>query len=112
MAHGFPEGLLFAIAENPAASEAFRAMGSDHKYTARILFLLRTGLELQSFEEKKKRPLPLKRKGPLILYAYAAYRLSTTFCAHSTAALTSASVGMPFLKRELFTRTVCTSGTM
>ena len=24
MAHGFPESLLFAIAENPAASEAFR----------------------------------------------------------------------------------------
>lgn len=31
MAHGFPEGLLFAIAENPAASEAFRAMGSDQR---------------------------------------------------------------------------------
>ena len=30
MAHGFPEGLLFAIAENPA-SEAFRAMGSDQR---------------------------------------------------------------------------------
>lgn len=31
MAHGFPEGLLFAIAENPAASEAFRAMGNDQR---------------------------------------------------------------------------------
>ena len=29
MAHGFPEGFLFAIAENPAAAEAFRAMGSS-----------------------------------------------------------------------------------
>ena len=34
-----------------------------HKYTARVLFLLRTGLELQSVEEKKKRPLPLKAEG-------------------------------------------------
>ncbi len=31
MAHGFPESLLFAIAENPAASEAFRAMGSSER---------------------------------------------------------------------------------
>lgn len=31
MAHGFPEGLLFAIAENPAASEAFRAMGGAER---------------------------------------------------------------------------------
>ena len=31
MAYGFPEGFLFAIAENPAASEAFRAMGSEER---------------------------------------------------------------------------------
>ena len=31
MAHGFPEGLLFAIVENPAASEAFRAMRRDQR---------------------------------------------------------------------------------
>ena len=31
MAYGFPEGFLFAIGENPAASEAFRAMGSEER---------------------------------------------------------------------------------
>ena len=31
MANGFPENFLFVIAENPAAAEAFRAMGSQER---------------------------------------------------------------------------------